>query len=73
MTKAEQRARMMISKLTMAQLLDEWELTELAEPSMELATVRGWLMDEMEKRNPDAVSQWLEDDNMYADVRSYMM
>ena len=53
MTAAEQKAREMISNLTLAELLDEWELTSKID-NPEIYTVRGWLMDEIESRNPEA-------------------
>lgn len=43
-------------------LLDLWEHTETAEYSAELATVRGWLMDEIERRAPRGFDAWLDQD-----------
>lgn len=43
-------------------LLDLWEHTETAEYSTELATVRGWLMDEIERRAQVGFNEWLEQD-----------
>ena len=59
MTRAEQKARELISNLTLAELLDEWELTT-NNNDPEIYTVRGWLMDELEKRNPEAFNEWLD-------------
>lgn len=59
MTKAEQAARELISNLTLAELLDEWELTT-NNNDPEIYTVRGWLMDELESRNPEAFEKWLD-------------
>lgn len=54
-------ARELISNLTLAELLDEWELTSKVN-NPEIATVRGWLMEELEKRNPEAFDKWLDQD-----------
>lgn len=62
MTAAEAKAREMISNLTLADLLDEWELTSKVN-NPEIYTVRGWLMDELESRNPEAFDKWLDSDN----------
>ena len=35
-------------------------MTEDAPISLELSTVRGWIMDELEKRNPEAFEKWLD-------------
>lgn len=60
MTIQEKKAREMISNLTLPQLLEEWELTTTQPYSQELATVRGWLMDELEERHPEAFNKWLD-------------
>lgn len=62
MSKAEQKARELISNLTLAELLDEWELTSKID-NPEIPTVRGWLMDELESRNPEAFNKWLDQDD----------
>lgn len=59
MTRAEQKARELISNLTLAELLDEWELTT-NNNDPDIYTVRGWLMDELQKRNPEAFDKWLD-------------
>lgn len=42
-------------------LCDLWDLTENMN-SPEIPTVRGWLMDEIERRNPEGFDAWLEQD-----------
>lgn len=61
MTKQEKEAREMLANATLGDLLDEWELTTNVNDS-EIATVRGWLMDELESRNPEAFNKWLDQD-----------
>lgn len=71
MTNAEKKAREMLSNATLAVLLDEWELTtNINNP--EIATVRGWLMDELESRNPEAFEKWLDGDAEDSTLRDYM-
>lgn len=54
-------------------LLDLWELTE-ASNSPELAIVRGWLMDEIERRNPEGFDAWLDQDTPEdADLRRFIL
>lgn len=44
-----------------AQLIQMWELTELpTKPSREMAMVRGWIMEELAKRDPLAYDAWIE-------------
>lgn len=72
MTRAEQKARELISNLTLAELLDEWELTSKID-NPEIYTVRGWLMDELESRNPEAFNKWLDQDEPTDEqLREYM-
>ena len=59
MTKAESKARNLIANLTTEKLIEQFELTELVSDE-NISTVRGWLMDELEKRNPEAFDKWIE-------------
>ena len=52
-----------ISTRKTADLIDDFELTEALPMSPELPTVRGWIMDELENRNPDAFWAWIESDS----------
>lgn len=38
-----------------------------------IPTVRGWIMDEIEKRNPAAFDAWLEGDAEDASLRKYIL
>lgn len=72
MTVQEKHAREILSNSTLGDLLDEWELTTNIH-TVECAMVRGWLMDELESRNPEAFNAWLDldapEDNQ---LREYM-
>ena len=37
-------------------------MTERMTYSVELAITRGWLMDELERRDPEAFARWLDND-----------
>jgi len=69
---AEKNAREKISKLTLNELLTQWELTSVINDE-NIPTVRGWLMDELEKRNPDAFDKWLDEDAEDENLRGYML
>lgn len=71
MTNAEKRAREILSNEQLADLLDEWELT-INNKSPEIYMVRGWLMDELESRNPEGFEKWLDDDADDAALRDYI-
>lgn len=69
MTKnAEKNARAMLNRLSVEQLIKEFDMTEVMPISLELSMVRGWIMDELEKRNPEAFDKWLDLD--YPDNKS---
>ena len=60
MTKnAEKNARAMLSRLSTEQLIKEFDMTEDIPISLELSMVRGWIMNELEKRNPEAFDKCL--------------
>lgn len=71
MTNAEKRAREILSNEQLADLLDEWELT-INNKSPEIYMVRGWLMDELESRNPEGFEKWLDSDADDAALRDYI-
>lgn len=73
MTTAEIKARNMISTRTTEQLMADWELTEIAPMSAELPIVRGWIMDELESRDPEAYDAWMDDEDLNASPRTYFM
>lgn len=62
-----------ITNASTEKLLELWELTASRKPSVELAIVRGWLMDELEIRDRKGFNAWLEDNALDADLRKYMM
>lgn len=48
-----------MKKLSTSQLLDVWQMTtNCNEP--EIPLIRGWLMDEIERREPERFETWLE-------------
>ena len=71
MTNAEMKAKEIISNQPLADLLDEWELTSKVN-NPEVHTVRGWLMDEFESRNPEAFNEWLDGEAEDETLREYM-
>ncbi len=57
--KAEEKARKILAAQSMERLIEQWELTSICE-NENIATVRGWLMEEIEKRNPGGFNAWLD-------------
>ncbi len=72
MTAAEMKVRKMLEGMTTTQLLDQFELTGnmIGE---HIPTVRGWYMDEIEKRYPEAFDKWLDEEEPEdTDLRKYI-
>lgn len=68
----EKRARNLIGSLATSQLLDQWESTsDIADPN--IPTVRGWLMDELEKRFPEQFDTWMDSDCRDEDLRNFIL
>ena len=59
---ANEKARAALATRTMAQLLNDWDVTERLTITPELAMVRGWLMEEFERRDPAAFDCWMDND-----------
>ena len=73
MTTPEMNARARLASRTTAQLILDWELTEALPMMPGLPTVRGWIMDEFQRRNPEADDAWFDDDDPDASPRSYFL
>ena len=71
MTRAEKEARELIKQQTLDDLLTQWELTSIFDDE-NIYTVIGWLMDELESRNPEAFNKWLDSDCEDFELRKYM-
>jgi hypothetical protein len=52
----------LLNRLTVKQLIDLWNETEHQLMSIDLATVRGWIMDCLECKDPEAFNQWVDAD-----------
>lgn len=72
MTNAESTARDMIRQMNAEMLLAQWELTSISNDPY-IYTVRGWLMDEIEKRWPDEFDRWLDSEADDFDLRKYIV
>lgn len=63
----------MLKTYSLEKLCELWDLTENMN-GPEVPVVRGWLMDEIEKRNPDGFDAWLDQDFPEdKDLRSYVL
>lgn len=75
MTKREQinnKAMGILKQRTTRQLLDLWEMTTISnDPN--IPTVRGWIMDELASRFPEAFDAWLDSDTDDATLREYVL
>lgn len=61
MTNAEMRARNTLKAMATTDLIDTFIKTGESKDS-NIYIVRGWLMDELEERDPEAFDRWLESD-----------
>ena len=73
MTNAEKNARSLLAARTTEQLILDWELTESLPMTLELPTVRGWIMDEFKRRDAEAYESWCDDDDLDASPRKYFL
>ena len=59
MSASEKIARKAVASLSTEEIVKQFELTELLN-APETSIVRGWYIDELEKRNPAAFDAWIE-------------
>lgn len=58
------KAVALVASRSTASLLAMFELTELStKRNVESAMVRGWIMDELQRRDPAAFDAWLDSDD----------
>lgn len=75
MTKREtinSKAMNILKQRSTRQLLDLWEMTT-TNNSPYIPTVRGWIMDELSSRFPEAFDKWLDSDTDDAMLREYVL
>ena len=58
--------------MTTEKLLELWENTSSIDDA-NIPTVRGWLMDAIEERNPEAFDKWLDEDAEDESLRKYIL
>lgn len=62
------KAAAFLRNMTTSQLIETFILTgrqiDAGHPDSNLYTVRGWLMDELERRHPDAMEAYLDSDDL---------
>ena len=56
-----------LQKRTTAHLINQFietgKMIDAGHPDSDIYEIRGWLMDELERRNPEAFAAWLENDH----------
>ena len=55
-----------IQTMTVAQLAETFDATDAHAITEEITTVRGWIMDELEARQPEAFSVWMDSPTLSA-------
>lgn len=79
MTIAEINARNMIARRPLKKLIEDFELLDarIVDADHKITTeeimVRGWIMDELEARNPEAYEAWIDDDDYEASPRKHFL
>lgn len=68
-----EKAKEILSSMTMMDLIDEWELTtNNNDPA--IYEVRGWIMDEIQRREPEGFDAWLDsEDPRVEDLKHYVI
>ena len=68
------KAQDLLNGMSIVDLVAQWEEVSKMEVTPEIATVRGWLMDALENKNPEAFDKYLDDENCTdEDLRKYFI
>lgn len=72
MTAVEQKVKNLLRGTCTEELLETWEATTI-DNDENIPTVRGWIMEELEKRYPAEFGAWLDSDEARdEDLRKYI-
>ena len=55
------KVKALMASRSMEDLVKDFEVTEEMQISCELAEVRGWIMDELERRDEEAFWRWIDE------------
>ena len=70
-TNTTPKAAALLKAMTTRELIDAFILSDTnTDPNV--YTVRGWLMDELERRNPEAFDAWMESDDCLEGSKSLL-
>lgn len=69
---ATEEVKAFARRLSTAQLVEAFEATD-TDNRPEIPTVRGWLMDELEARNPDAFGTWMDEEPANGSPRPFFL
>lgn len=56
-----EKVKALMASRSMEDLVKDFEVTEDMQISCELAEVRGWIMDELERRDEEAFWKWIDE------------
>lgn len=56
-----EKVKTLMASRSMEDLVKDFEVTEEMQTSCELAEVRGWIMDELERRDEEAFWRWIDE------------
>jgi len=72
MGKKIEAVQKMLSEMTLKKLVDLFEETSNVD-SAEIYTVRGWLMDAIEQKNPEGFDKWLDSNCDDSELKNYVL
>ena len=64
--------QILLASRTNEELIRDWEVLDTQKVTEHIATVRGWIMDEIEKRWPVEFNNWIENCDKDDSIRSYI-
>lgn len=65
-TNANELAASKLAQMSVATLAELFDLTEARQINVEVALVRGWIMDALEAKQPEAFAAWMDSYGMTA-------
>ena len=71
--KKEQTIIKSLKAMSLGKLIELWNELDKKEMTVEVGKVRGWLMDALEAKNPEAFDNWIENCHINDRVESYFL
>lgn len=69
---ANKKAKAMLSKYTLDQLIEQWEIICTKKTTMDVVNVRGWILEALEEKEPEKMESFYDSFAQDLELRNYL-